>query len=393
VTNNPVYKNVVHETLAFVKKEMTNEDGAFFSSINADSEGEEGKYYTWSKEEFDDILGNTSGLLTQYYGVTEAGNYSDGKNILRRSLSPEAFAEREGMEESEWNKILTEGKRKLLDARSKRIRPSTDDKILASWNALMLQGYLDAYVATSRSEYMNVALRNARYVEKNLLKDNGELWRSYSGSMEGIGAFLDDYAFTALSFIRLYEVTFDIHWLVTARLLADYVIAHFGDAGGGMFYYTSDVSDSLVVRAKQVSDNVMPSSNSVMAEVLLLLGEYFQHKPYTSRSQQMINQIMRDRMRSKDPFYANWARVAGVNTYKPFQVAVVGPEALKRSIELQRYYNPLAMYLGGDDEALPLLEDKLVQGRTIIYVCRDQVCKLPVEEVDKALGQLSLARW
>ena len=393
VTKNPVYKNVVDETLSFVAREMTNEDGAFYSSINADSEGEEGKYYTWSKQEFDDILGNTSALISKYYQVTEAGDYSEGKNILHRSLHPEAFAEQKGREESEWNKILSEGRRKLLDARRNRVRPSTDDKILAAWNALMLQGYLDAYVATSTPEYLKMALQNARFIKANLLNKSGALWRSYSGGKAGIEAFLDDYAFTALAFVRLYEVTFDMHWLATARLLADYVIEHFDDPGNGMFYYTSDLSDSLVVRAKQISDNVMPSSNSAMAEVLLLLGEYYQHKPYAARSQRMINQIMHDSMRSKDPFYANWARVAGVNIYRPFQVAIVGPEAVKRSIELQRYYNPLAIYLGGEEEALPLLENKVVEGKTIIYVCRDQICKLPVQEVDKALEQLSVTRW
>ena len=393
VTGDPVYKNIVDETLVFVRREMTNDEGGFFSSINADSEGEEGKYYTWSKQEFDDVLGNTSALLSKYYNITDPGNYSDGKNILHRSLTPEAFAEQEGVEESEWNKLLAEGRQKLLDARSKRIRPTTDDKVLASWNALMLQAYLDAYVATSTPEYLNMAFRNARFMEANLLKKSGELWRSYSGGKAGIEAFLDDYAFTALAFIRLYEVTLDMHWLVTARLLADYVIEHFDDAGNGMFYYASDLSDTLVVRAKQISDNVMPSSNSVMAEVLLRLGEYYQHKPYTNRSQQMTNQIMHDTMRSKDVFYANWARVAGVSTYEPFQVAIAGPDAVARSLELQRYYNPLAIYLGGEAEALPLLENKLVTGKTIIYVCRDQICKLPVGEVEKALEQLSLARW
>jgi uncharacterized protein YyaL (SSP411 family) len=155
-----------------------------------------------------------------------------------------------------------------------------------------------------------------------------------------------------------------------------------------MFYYTSDMAEDLIVRKMEITDNVIPSSNSVLAEVLSVLGEYFQDSSYSSMARVMLNQIIPDQINTSPGFYANWALVTGISVYQPFEVAVLGTNALEKSREIQQHYNPLAIFLGGTDENLPLLENKFVEGKTMIYVCRDRICKLPVEDVAKALDQL-----
>ncbi|MEX2232574.1 MAG: thioredoxin domain-containing protein [Cyclobacteriaceae bacterium] len=389
VTKNPLYGDVVRETLEFVKREMTGAEGGFYSSINADSEGEEGKFYTWTKGEIENILeGETAAMLTAYYNVSDSGNWEKGRNILYRSFGAEEFASRYQATTAEWNTTLREAKTKLLQARNARVRPSTDDKILTSWNALMLMGHLDAYRATRDANYLNTALKNAAFLENKMLRDDGGLWRNYKDGKANIDAFLDDYAFLSRAFIHLYQITFDIHWLESARLVADFAIDHFRDPETGMFYYTSDLAESLIVRKMEITDNVMPSSNSVLAEVLFLLGEYFQESSYSAKAGMMLNHILPDRIKTSPVFYANWARVAGLFVYQPFEVAVLGISALEKSRDIQEHYNPLAIFLGGTVDNLPLLENKYVDGKTIIYVCRNRICKLPVEDVAKALEQL-----
>ena len=393
VTRNPAYKKVVDETLAFVKKEMTDENGGFFSSLNADSEGEEGRYYTWLRQDLDTILdGDDLALVSEYYNVSESGNFEGGRNILRLHLSDEAFAREHGLSDGQWTERLARARRKMLAAREKRIRPTTDDKIITSWNALMLQGYVDAYVATSEKDYLESALRNARFITSELSANDDGLRRTYRGGKVSVSGFLDDYAFTSRAFIRLYEVTFDLHWLEKARQLADYALAHFADPATPMFFYISDLSEAIVLRKKDVVDNVIPSSNSAMAEVLLLLGEYYQYKPYTDRGTSMVRKMSGDRVGLPEVFYANWARLTAFEVFPRYHVAVVGKDAASRSVALQQVYNPLALYLGGDEENLPLLENKLVKNKTLIYVCRDHICKFPVEDIEDALGQMSIDR-
>jgi uncharacterized protein YyaL (SSP411 family) len=391
VTKDPAYLMVVEETLEFVEREMTSEDGGFYSSINADSEGEEGTYYTWTKAEIRNILdAETAELISDYYHISDSGNWEEGKNIFYRDLKSGDFPTRHKISVDEWQSVLDDSKAKLVEVRKSRMRPSTDDKILTSWNALMIIGYLDAYVATGNEQYKTNALKNAEFLLGNMIHAGGALWRNYKDGKAGIEAFLDDYAFLAQAFIRMYQITFEMRWLETARLLADFSIAHFRDHQTGMFYYTSNLSEDLVVRKMEIPDHVMPSSNSAMAEVLFLLGEYYQDNSYSSKSQMMLNQILTDRLESSGVYYANWGRVVGLSAYLPFEVAVVGVNAVGKSLALQEHYNPLALYLGGTAETLPLLENKFVEGETIIYVCRNQVCKLPVREVSQALKQLQI---
>ena len=385
MNQSSVYEKVITETLSFIEDELTSQEGAFYSSINADSEGEEGKFYVWTKTELEKLVDEKSAAIYfEYYNITNQGNWEDGKNILFKTSTDEEFANKHSLTIIELDKIISDSKKILLDARNKRIHPTRDDKILTSWNALMLSGCLDAYHALNKNEYLEIALRSARYIEANGIRKDGSLSRNLQGTST-IDGFLDDYTLLAKAYLNLYQATFDIHWLELSRNLADQAIKHFYDDKSGMFFYTQ--SDQLVARKIELDDNVIPSSNSVMAENLFQLGEYFDEEKYKAISNAMISQITQNPSMS-DPFHANWARIAGLATYQPFEVAVMGDEALQKSQELQQHYLPTSIFMGGAQENLPLLENKLVVGKTMIYVCRDKVCKLPVQEVEKALTQL-----
>jgi len=388
VTKKPLYAQVIENTLEFTRREMTSSAGGFYSSINADSENEEGRFYVWTKKEVENILdAQTAELFADYYQMTDSGNWEDGKNILWIGTTDDEFASKHGMSVAEWNQMRANAERSLFLGRAKRIHPSVDDKILVSWNALMLKGYLDAYFALGRASYLQTALTSARFLEKNMVRQDGRLWRSYRDGRVSIDALLDDYALLAKAFIYLYQATFDVHWLDRARTITDYAVAHFRDVRSGLFYYVSDDAENLVARKMELADNVIPASNSVLAEVLYLLGEYYESDTYIRLSRTMLDQVAKQ-MTIDGPYYANWASLTGLIGYQPYEIAIVGEEAIAKSRKLLTHYIPTGIFMGGKSENLPLLKNKVVKGRTIIYVCRNKVCKLPEEDVAKAMQQL-----
>lgn len=376
-TRDESYARIVDETLTFIQNELTSPQGGFYSSINADSEGEEGKFYEWTRGEIEDLLGKAeASRFCAYFNVTMDGNWEEGKNVLHTS-------------EIDLNSVdqLAEARAKLLKARNERVRPTTDDKVLTSWNALMIMGYVNAYLALQRDDYLQTALKNAELIDRQRVDEKGHVWRNKTSDQKNVEGFLDDYAQLARAYIALYQAMFDIRWLHKARLLADYAWQNFRDEGSGLFHYSLDGSAQHIVKTLEVTDHVIPSSNSVMAEVLFLLGEYFDEERYRSAAQEMISVALANAS-GKGPFFANWAKLAGMQVYQPYEIAVTGPDARNRSNELLQHYLPTSVVLGGDSENLPLLENKIVKGKTIIYVCRNKVCRLPVETVEDALRQM-----
>jgi uncharacterized protein YyaL (SSP411 family) len=251
----------------------------------------------------------------------------------------------------------------------------------------MLNGYVDAYLATGKPKYLEIALKNADFLEKKMIRREGQLWRCYKDGKGSIDAFLDDYALLAKAYIHLYEATFDIHWLEQSHTLVEYAIMHFQDKQGGLFYYVSDKSESLIARKMELTDNVIPSSNSIMADVLYRLGTYYDKDSYREMSKIMLSHVTAD-MTKNGPYYANWARLMGTIAYQPYEVAIVGEDAIEKAIQMQRNFLPTVLFMGGAEENLPLLENKYIKDETIIYVCRNKVCKQPVKDIDKALQQL-----
>lgn len=389
VTKKKLYADVVAETLNFIKYNLTSAEGGFYASLNADSEGEEGRFYVWTKSEIESLVEESHAtLFKEFYHVTEKGNWEQGKNILYRETTREAFASSRKIQRADLDRALTEAGKTLLSAREKRVHPTVDDKILLAWNAIMLKGYADAYAAFGHSEYLHSALANAAFLEKKMITPDGKVWRNYKDGKASIDGFLDDYALLANAFISLYQITFDIHWLEMSRLLMTYAMRHFRDQSTGLYFYTSDTSEGLVARKMETSDNVMPSSNSVLAQVFYYQGIYYDVDSLQEISKRMLN-VMATEMKTQGPYYANWATLIGLITHEPFEVAVMGTEAVTKSNALMKVYTPTTLFMGGTKENLPLLENKLSEGRTIIYVCRNKVCKLPVEDVAQALKQLS----
>ena len=387
-TKNPYYEYIIRQTLGFVERELINTEGGFYSSLDADSEGEEGLFYVWKEETIDSVLGDdVNRMIKNYYQVTPNGNWEHGNNILHSRYTPFEFEVKNEMQTGGFLPILKEANTSLLLERATRIRPGTDDKILTSWNALMLVGYIDAYKALGDEAYLQTALQNAHFLEKMMLQQDGSLWRNVKDGKPSISAFLDDYALLAEAFLELYQVTFDKHWLDQSKLLADYSLEHFSDDLTSLFFYTSDQAETLIARKHEVPDNVIPSSNSVLAIVLYKLGLYFDESPYIDRARGMLSQVENEAI-AGGPYYANWQILYGLITYGVFEVAILGEEAMEKALEVQKHFNPNAIFLGGTEENLGLLESKLISGRTLIYVCINKVCQLPVENSADAVNQL-----
>ncbi|MGN6603932.1 MAG: thioredoxin domain-containing protein [Ginsengibacter sp.] len=383
LTKNPLYKKVVYETLDFVKRELTSLEGGFYSSLDADSEGEEGKYYVWAEKQIKEILQDDAHLYIDHFGITEPGNWEEGKNIPDRN-----FGKVSGAVNEQINEKLFLLNHKLLQERQKRIRPSTDDKILASWNALMAIGFTDAYRAFGEISFYKTAEKNLQFLIKNLCTKENHLYRNYKNGNPSIHGFLDDYAFLISALISFYQVSFDESYLHKAKALTEYVQLHFFDEQSGMFLYTDNQYHDLIARKMEITDNVIPSSNSEMAKNLFVLSVYFEESKYEKQAHQMIRNVFDDVMKNVG-YYSNWAIAANNQIFQMIETAIVGEEVNEKRKQLQQNYLPNVLFSGSVREsALPLLQNKYVEEETMIYVCKNKMCGLPVEEADKALIQI-----
>tara|TARA_B100001287_G_scaffold266254_1_gene259992 strand:- start:75 stop:2189 length:2115 start_codon:yes stop_codon:yes gene_type:complete len=388
LTKNPIYKTVVEETLGFVQRELTSKEGGFYSSLDADSEGVEGKFYVWKEDEVRNVLVQDADLIIDYYNVSGDGFWEHGVNILLKNETDESFAKRNGLSIKELEKKIKVAKQVLLKERENRIRPGLDDKILTSWNGLMLKGYVDAYKVLGDKSYLNTALKNADFIIENLMESDNRLNRNYKNSTATINAFLDDYAFTISAFISLYQATFDNQWLNKAEDLLVYAKNHFYDEKSGMFYYTSDKDPALIARKMEVSDNVIPSSNSEMAKNLFLLGRYSYNEKYLAMSKTMLNNVKESAINGAS-YFGNWAVLMSWFSGQTYDVSIVGNDCEKIRKQINDYYLPNIFLSGGKKEnGNPLLEGKLVPNKTMIYVCQNKSCKLPVSNVKDMLLQI-----
>ncbi|MEQ1796832.1 MAG: thioredoxin domain-containing protein [Lacibacter sp.] len=389
LTKNDFFKKTLTETIAFVDRELTSPQGGFYSSLNAETEGVEGVFYTWSFDDFNKTVGTENAkLVTEYYNILPQGNWEKKQNVLFATKQPAEFAVAKKLDTAEFTHLLNEARNALFVARNKRLQPTADTKILTSWNAIMLRGYLDAYTATGNEAYLQKALINAAFLEKNMLSPDGSLKRNYKDGKASVNAFLDDYAWMSWAYIKLYQVTFNKHWLIQAKKITDYSLENFYDKASGMFYYAAANSVNLVVKKMEVQDNVIPSSNAVMAGVLYSLGTFFSDSNYVNKSLRMLS-VVSGNMNKMPEYYAQWCLLSGLKAYGSYEVAVMGTNALTRNLDLQRNYLPTCLFMGEtNNENLPLLKDKFQNGKTMIYICSNEVCKFPVEAVENALRQI-----
>ncbi len=387
VTGNGLYKKVVYETLDFMEREMTDESGGFYSSLDADSEGEEGKYYAWTKQEIDNLLGEKSELFCDYFSITSLGNWEEN-NILFITQKKEDLLKKYQIEEKMFDQIIYESKKILFDERNKRVKPGLDDKILTSWNALMLRGYVDAYTAFGEKKFLEAALKNGEFILKKMLSEDGRMNRNYTNGKSSINAFLDDYSYTIEAFISLYEVTFDETWIYSAKNLADYVYLHFKQKDSNFFFYTSDIDTPLIARKLDFSDNVTPSSNSSLALGLFKLSRFFYDEPYEELAGNMIKAIKQSAIMNPT-FHCYWLTAAISITLRFYEAGIVGDKVESKREMFCKLFLPNIILFGAEKEgSLEILKDRYTPGKTLIYVCENRVCQLPTENTDQAIRQI-----
>ena len=389
LTKLPLYKEIVYDTISWLKREMINEEGAFYSALDADSEGVEGKFYVWTIEEWNLALKEIKvsfdkNLLNEYWNVSMEGNWEHGVNILHRSMSESDFAKINRISVEDFTSAISNLKKILLIIRSERIRPGLDDKILCSWNGLMLKGLIDAYRAFDEENFLTTALKNA-YFLKTKMGNGNQLWHTYKNNIASINGFLEDYAFVIDAYIALYQVTFDKNWLSEAENLSNYVINNFYDEEEETFFFTDKNADKLIARKKEIFDNVIPASNSAMAKNLYFLGKITENQNYLEISSKMMGRLKSIIL--KEPSYlSNWSNLA-TSTFTPMaEIAIIGDECLDFRKALDKFYHPNKIFVGSDDKGdLPLLENRIaIDGKTTIYVCFNNTCKLPVFSVEEA---------
>ena len=381
-SKNPLYKRTIEQTITFVQRELSNGNNFYFSALDADSEGEEGKFYIWKKEELSKVLKGDIELFAQLYHIDDFGLWEhDNYIIMERENTPAENADE--LKEKFMNLLFEE--------RAKRVRPGLDDKTLTSWNGLLLAGYCEAYKSLGNEEYLNKAKQLAKFLLNQQRMDDGGLYHNFKNGKSNIIGYLEDYCFTIKGLIQLYQISFNEDYLFEARNLANYTIDHFFDDASGFFFFTSDKGEKLISRKFETTDSVIPSSNSCMAKSLFLLGHYFENKSYLKISKDMVLAIAED-FDKYPPGYSNWATLYLWHT-KPFlEIAIAGDNAIEMSKSLYQntfVNNALFMGCSQPNTKLPLLQNKYSPNTTNIFVCENKTCKLPVSSVDEAINQIS----
>ncbi len=404
ITGKLLYRRITEETLDYVLREMTDSGGGFYSAQDADSEGEEGKFFVWTPEEIMDVLGEEDGrVFSGYFGVTPNGNF-EGKNILNVPRDPEAFAAEHELDLEQLESIVARGRTKLLEVRERRVHPLLDDKVLASWNGLMLRSFAEAGAALGRADYFDAAVKNAGFLT-TVMCPQGRLLRTYRNGEAKLLGYLEDYSCVADGLIALYEATLDLRWLENAVAMADSMIELFWDEATGGFYDTGSDHEALVIRPRDVFDNAQPCGGSVASDMLLKLAVFTGNDDYAAKAAVPLRSLHEHMARSPGGT-GHWLSALDFYISAVKEVAVVGPSENAATSELldtvRRQFLPNKVLMGYDPSSLestgraglnlgdyPLLEGRgMVNGQPTAYVCQNYVCQLPVTEPGPLLAQL-----
>jgi uncharacterized protein YyaL (SSP411 family) len=378
------FKTVVYETTAFMEHELMDSSGAFYSSLDADSEGEEGKFYVWSKAELEEIIGEDYQLFSDYFNVNKNGSW-EGNYILLRGSSDDDFARENDILLRTVQDKVKRWKKLLLDKRSKRIRPGLDDKTLTSWNTLVIIGLTDAYKAFNDPWFKELALKNGRFLAEQMMQPNGKLFHIWKKGTASVDGFLEDYTLTIRAFVLLYEDTGDEVWLEHTIKLLDYSQANFYDEEKELFYFSEKHLSSTLVNHFPTEDNVIPSGNSVMANNLYQLGLLLGKPEYLAMAKKMVRPVTAQ-FSNYPMAFANWGTLMLKWIEPYFEVAVCGDNSEEVCMELWKDYRPDIIFAFSTNHSeVPLLKDRFVPDKTLIYVCREGACKLPVTSISEAV--------
>lgn len=390
LTGKDTYAQAIRDTLAFVEREMMHDGGAFYAALDADSEGVEGKFYTWSYDEVEQVLEDKAALFCECYDVTEHGNWEE-TNILWLRHPIQEFAAIKKIDPVALATLMEGCRQQLFEARESRIRPGLDDKVLLGWNALMIHAYCKAYAALGDDHYLDTAIRAMEFCWQHLRQPDGQpaFYHTWKNGQAKYPAFLDDYAFLIRALTALQEVSGDLNWLARAKELTEFVISQFSDEAGAYFYYTQLGQRDVIVRKKEIYDGAVPSGNAVMAANLRYLGLVYDNRPWASRALDMLARLSQTVVRYPTSFGV-WGGELLQMVKGTREIAVVGKEYLSRMKDVLRHYIPYKVLLGADQNhpGIPLLEEREQPEKTLIYLCEDYHCIKPVNYIQEIINLL-----
>ena len=387
ITKNNLYKEIAIDTLDFVKKYWYTQEGCFYSAFDADSDGEEGKYYVWNQLDLKDLLGDDYSVFAEYYEINDTGYWEHGNYILMRSENLAQVLTKFSLTKAELDQKINACKGILKQEVKSRIMPGLDDKSITSWNAMMCTAYAKAYLSFGDLEYKEICLSSINFILNKLSNADGSLYRTYKNGTAKIDAFLDDYAFTIEALQHCYLVTNNQDYLIKAKTLTQLALTQFSNPKSDLLYYTNNSSSQLVARTSEISDNVIPASNSQMALNLFYLGTYFGNEDWTKKAEQMLNCVVSE-MKAYGPGYSNWGCLA-LHLLFPFkEIAIVGNNVNEKLLSLYKEgITNAILAVSASESDLPLLLNRFDKQKTLIYVCENRTCKQPVESVKEALLQ------
>ncbi len=390
-TKNILYKNVVQQSISFIKEELLDASSGFYSSLDADSLAETGKlvegvFYVWQEKQLRKILSEHYLLFADYYSINSYGYWEEDNYVLIRDAKASDIAVKHNLSEEQVFQIITKCLTSLKQERDKREKPRLDDKILTSWNALALKGLTDAYRYLGNNEYLELAQQNANFVLNKLVDNKSGLYHNHKNGKSTISGFLEDYAAVIDGFISLYEVSYDETWLTHSLKLTNYVLDNFSDTSTGLFFFTSNKGEALIRKTLEVADNVIPSSNSIMAHNLLKLSKYFPEESFDIRLNQIMN-TMRKSITDNPQNHSNWLHLSLLMSQDYYEVVVIGENFEHICETLMKNYLPNVIFAASNSKTsnLPLYMNMYVENKTLIYVCKHGTCQLPVEEIGEAL--------
>lgn len=386
------YLQVVNETIGFFDAHFLSESGGYMSALDADSEGVEGKFYVWTESELRSLLASDYDLFAEYFNINDAGHWEHGHYVLLKTSEDEAFASTRQMADAELKEKVIRWKQRLAHYRAKRVWPGLDNKILTSWNALMISGLAEAWKATGVIDYKNRANRLGEFILQHLTTSDYKVYHQAGENSSAVVGHLDDYSFVIRAFLDLFQVTLDNHWFTAALKLTDFVNSHFRNTETGLYYFVSDEDEALFTRTTDIHDNVMPSGNAVMALNLLHMGIINGDQDFLSASEEMTTNVVSSASRYPSGF-AGWLGVLWKLQTKPIEVVVTGANAGELVDELNSMWLPDCYIVGSTTpDSLPVFKGRTVIGKNLIYVCHNGSCRMPVSSREEFLKEIERVR-
>ena len=392
ITKDPFYLDVLQKTLDFVLREMTSSEGGFYSAYDADSEGVEGKFYVWTKQEIKEILGSDADIFCLYFDVTDGGNW-EGNSILCNNLNPSTVAFNFGISEQKVHEIINSCSTKLLEVRSKRISPGLDDKVLVSWNSLMITAFAKGYRVTNDGRYLDAAKNCISFIEKNLFVDDN-LLRTYKNGTAKINGYLEDYSYFVNALLDVFEIEPNSKYLKLALKLGHHLIDHFWDSENNGFFMTSDNHEKLIIRPKSNYDLSLPSGNSVSSFVMLRLYHLSQEQHFLDIAMKIMES--QAQIAAENPFgFGYLLNTLSLYLEKPIEITVINSEnsELCKSLFTNYLPNSFMVTVQNSDQLkslseYPFFTGKSFEDRTSIFICKNFTCSLALHTIDEVNSKL-----